>query len=606
MSGSEGGSDDDSPGKRRERAESKDSQELDEETRRKQFLAKKRAEAMFGTLDKNEAPATAAGLPRGRPKPSLAAAVMKMQLPEFPDDQPKGLNVLKAQKALQKLQAGSAEKKFKAFRGLDINMIREEMAGPSAAVDEDSEDDVSDTKYGYIGDAASSMEASSKGGPLRKDQISQAGDGEEGRSVKGSQRSGSRKSGKSGGLQSQRSSQGGGSGGSTVPPTPRTRFRQRLERFRKEFSICGIYLWGGEKSGRRLRDILYPEAEFFWAYVVLLLPWGTAVLMMVTVFAAQIERYALIRVPPLTGVQLRAMNTEVVSQLRQAWDVASALPSLSRPVNANDMLILFDLYPSLQAVSFGGVGMERQPREKFTSLGAQLTKPAPPGETIYSWQDVGYAWDVSRKGGDNLVADLIVHVDADGRDEIRVVLMLESPLRVIEGVGDSRSTSGEFASLSANGRLIHSIGTRQEEIYSEEFRLEAPYEGLVLAAQASALVSYNFRVAATSWYAFSAFPAIVLMVLLVRKCAISSVRGYKNRDECWANMMTPGGRVHAAAYRFRAARGGQVYTLTGEMLSARDAKERGLTSAEVRLKRTPRGSEGSGSGRSKGEWNYPY
>jgi len=293
------------------------------------------------------------------------------------------------------------------------------------------------------------------------------------------------------------------------------------------------------------------------------------------------------------------MGAEVVAQLRQAWDVASTLPSFTRPVNPNELLILFDLYPSLQAVSFGGIGMERKKRTEFTSLGAQLTKEAPPGTTLYTWQNIGYGWDVSRSEGDAFVADLCVHLDAEGNDEIRVLLTLNSPLPVIEGSGDS------FASLSVNGRLIDSMGTRQKDIYSEDFRLEAPYEGIVLSAQSGALISDGFRISATLWYGFSAFPAIVLLLLLVRKLLISTFRGFKRRDESWASLNTPGSRFHAARYRLRAATGGKVYSLTGEMLSAREAyKERGLTSSEIRLKRTPR--EGSGSGRGRGEWHYPY
>ena len=56
--------------------------------------------------------------------------------------------------------------------------------------------------------------------------------------------------------------------------------------------------------------MIYPEQEYFWAYIVLIMPWGTAVLLMVASFPGQIERYALVRVPAQTTVQLRAMNAE--------------------------------------------------------------------------------------------------------------------------------------------------------------------------------------------------------------------------------------------------------------------------------------------------------
>jgi hypothetical protein len=152
--------------------------------------------------------------------------------------------------------------------------------------------------------------------------------------------------------------------------------------------------------------------------------------------------------------------------------------------------------------------MERQPRAEFTSLGAQLTKAAPPGATIYTWQSVGYAWDISRKGDEALVADLLVHLDAEGSDEIRVVLELLTPLPSIKGYGDS------YASLGVNGRVIQSVGQRLEQIYSEDLRLEAPYEGIVLSAQASALISESFGYVVTVWYVFSAFPATIMILLL--------------------------------------------------------------------------------------------
>lgn len=569
----------------------------------RKLLAKRRQEQLFGNLDKEEAPATAAGLPRGNNKAKGWGAAMAVAMPTFDDGATqKSLKLAQAQKQFQKLQEKVGSKKMQAFRGLDINMIREEMRGPDEVAAEEEEDAMSDTKYGYVGEDASSFGRSTKtGGPLKKDEIGKAGDHDDARSSRSGR---SRKSGKSGksGQQTYRSS-GQGSAESSVPPTPRTRIRAMLSQFRKEFSICGIYLWGGEE-GQRLRDVIYPEKEYFWAYVVLILPWMQAVLVMIAMFTAQIERYGLLRVPALTTVQIRTMRTEVVSQLGQAWDVASALPSFARPVNAGDVLILFDLYPRLQAVSFGGIGMERQPRAEFTSLGAQLTKPAPPGETIYTWQSAFYAWDISRKGGEALVADLVVHLDAEGEDEIRVVLAIDSPLPSIQGVGES------FASLSANGRLVHSMGARQEDVYSEDFRLEAPYEGIVLSAQSGALISDNFRTVATFWYVFAAFPATILLLILVRKFLITAYRTWKGRKECWANFMKPGGSAHMAVYRFRSLTGGKVYSMQGDVLSAREAmNKRKLRSHEIRLKRTPRGtprSDVNTSARSRGDWNYPY
>ena len=71
---------------------------------------------------------------------------------------------------------------------------------------EEEEDAMSDTKYGYVGEDASSFGRSTKtGGPLKKDEIGKAGDHDDARSSRSGR---SRKSGKSGksGQQTYRSS----------------------------------------------------------------------------------------------------------------------------------------------------------------------------------------------------------------------------------------------------------------------------------------------------------------------------------------------------------------------------------------------------------------